>query len=135
MRWEEAALRYHHQTGGPNLLDTEVHLMISDVSMPINRRLALLETTCSAMWILLKNYTGATDEELLAEIQALDQTRRSEGRFAAAPRDCPNCGKRLLAPNTPKCSWCGADVPPAVTQSARPPKEEEIGGDDEPSTP
>lgn len=77
------------------------------------RRIDALEMSCAALWELLKEKNGYTDAELVDVIRKLDSSDgQMDGRVASNTRVCPQCGHKLLTRSSPKCSWCGADLPP-----------------------
>lgn len=70
-------------------------------------RLALLT---EALWVLLKEKTGATDEELLDKVREVDLSDGYlDGKVRRETVDCPSCG-RTLAQRKNTCIYCGAKV-------------------------
>jgi hypothetical protein len=83
-----------------------------EVTLRLESRLDYLELACAGLWELLKQRHGYSDEELVAAIQAVDaRDGTSDGKIGRASRTCPNCQRKLLTRDSPKCSWCGADLP------------------------
>jgi hypothetical protein len=80
--------------------------------MPVDARVHHLELACAGLWELLKTKLGATDEELIAAIQKVDEADGTrDGRVGhSANAVCPQCGRKLLTHGSPRCSWCGADL-------------------------
>jgi len=80
--------------------------------MPVESRLDQLELACAGLWTLLQQKHGYTEEELIAAITEVDaRDGLVDGRMGQASRTCPHCHRRLLARDSPKCSWCGCDLP------------------------
>ena len=67
------------------------------------RRLSLL---CSAMWSLLKEATGLTDEKLAARIRELEGESKGPAAIRPSTRRCPNCGK-VNEDRRKRCLYCG----------------------------
>lgn len=63
-----------------------------------------LMTTTAAMWSLVKEKTGATDEELLARVKKLE-AEQAEGRVAVK---CGKCG-RTVPSGKKRCMYCGEE--------------------------
>jgi hypothetical protein len=81
-------------------IGTDVQLL----KMDIERLLMITE----ALWGILKEKHGCTDEELISRIQTIDMSDgRLDGKVAKqAPSACPKCG-RAMARNRPVCMYCG----------------------------
>ena len=62
-----------------------------------------------ALWILLKQQHGHTDETLVALLEEIDlRDGKLDGRVSATPpRYCTQCG-RVLPKTKPFCIYCGA---------------------------
>lgn len=84
-------------------------------SAPVNEILSMdierLFLITAALWTLLKEKHGYTDDDLarrIEEIDALDG--RIDGRIAKMERpDCPHCHRKQVGP-LPVCLYCGAKV-------------------------
>ena len=58
-----------------------------------------------ALWDILKEHHGYTDDELIRRITEIDF---SDGKVAkSAPIECPNCARKLTG-KRPRCLYCGA---------------------------
>ena len=70
-----------------------------------------LSLVTEALWLILKEKHGCTDEELVTKIDEIDmRDGRRDGKVAKrAPRTCPKCG-RTLTRGTPKCLYCGQEI-------------------------
>ena len=66
--------------------------------------------TCEAMWTILRDKLGVTDEELIARVNEIDLSDgRLDGKVRKTPVSCPKC-KRTISPRFPKCMYCGQAV-------------------------
>jgi hypothetical protein len=93
--------------------DTHSHL--KSASSDINelarhvRKLALVN---QALYELLKERTGITDEDLRRRIEAIDRRDgAANAKLDAAPLKCPKCGGTVTA-GALSCQSCGATVAP-----------------------
>jgi len=64
-----------------------------------------------ALWTLLKENHGHTDEELTRRIEAIDlRDGKLDGKVAKGPpRRCPTCNRTLLG-RRPVCLYCGQRI-------------------------
>ncbi|MCB1125876.1 MAG: hypothetical protein KDM81_05230 [Verrucomicrobiae bacterium] len=63
-----------------------------------------------ALWTLLQEQHGYTEEQLIQRIQEIDlEDGRLDGRIAQERPDCPQCGRKLIG-QRPVCLYCGAAV-------------------------
>ena len=70
-------------------------------------RLAL---AVEALWTIVQDVTGATDEQLMERITEVDMKDGvRDGKVKRPARDCPKC-KRKIPPRSPRCIYCGTDV-------------------------
>ena len=77
----------------------------------LQQRVDTLELACAALWKLLKEHNGLTDEQLQAmihEVDAADGT--ADGKVTVQGGVCPHCGQRVLSRTAGKCLWCGAPL-------------------------
>lgn len=101
-------------TKKPNVVSpSDIRSAAESVVMPLERRVDSLELACSAMWELLKDQHGFTDEQLTVKMQELDaRDGRIDGEITPESEEkCPSCGRSVLTKRGPKCLWCGADLP------------------------
>jgi hypothetical protein len=84
---------------------SDIHCLASD----IERLLMVTE----ALWGILKERHGYTDEDLAERIQEIDlRDGQLDGRVAKGePKKCPNC-ERVLIGERPVCLYCGHCVRP-----------------------
>jgi hypothetical protein len=81
---------------------------ISELTRQV-RKLALVN---QALYELLKERTGITDEDLRRRVEAIDKRDgAANGRIDAAPLKCPECGGSFTA-GALACQSCGAAVAP-----------------------
>ena len=74
-------------------------------------RMDQLLLVCAAMWELLSEKTGLTENDLatrIAEIDARDGV--ADGKMTYTPVKCPQC-QRTIFPKQQKCLYCGAARP------------------------
>lgn len=61
-----------------------------------------------AMWSLLKDKMGVTEEDLISRMVEIDiSDGRPDGKVTVGVRKCGKCG-RTLSPRHRKCLYCGA---------------------------
>ncbi len=78
----------------------------TDVQM-LEDRLERAMLACEAMWMLLRDKTGATDQELADRITDLDLSDGVlDGKVRKSTQACAKCG-RALSPRFAKCMYCG----------------------------
>jgi len=82
---------------------TEVDLLRMDVE-----RLLII---CEALWTILKEQHGCTDEDLARRMAEIDMRDGAlDGKVAKGPPAmCPHC-KRTLHKRRPWCLYCGGQV-------------------------
>lgn len=71
---------------------------------------ALGRTTlaCQALWELVRERVGLTEDELLAKMTEVDlRDGVQDGRMSPTVIACPQCGKPSNTKNT-RCMYCGA---------------------------
>ncbi|MBT3191280.1 MAG: hypothetical protein HN341_01865 [Verrucomicrobia bacterium] len=65
-----------------------------------------------ALWTILKEQHGYTEDDLIARVEAIDMRDGVlDGRVAksAVKPDCPECGRKLMG-RRPVCLYCGTEV-------------------------
>jgi len=73
-------------------------------------KLDSLALTCQAMWEILRERDGITDEVLIAKMTEIDlRDGRADGRMSSAGVPCKNCG-RELSRHRERCLYCGTAV-------------------------
>jgi len=79
----------------------------------LEQRLDRALLTLEAMWTLLRERSGVTDEELVQRIVELDESDGFlDGKVRRPPRSCPHCG-RTTPLRFARCLYCGEVVSPA----------------------
>ena len=72
-------------------------------------RLDRLSLVCMAMWSLLQEKTGLTEEDLLARVELLDlMDGEADGKATVRVRPCGSCD-RPLGPRHRRCIYCGTE--------------------------
>jgi hypothetical protein len=80
---------------------------LADLAATVER----LSLTCRAMWELLRERAGVTDEELLDKVRELDlRDGQLDGRAAPAPLACSSCARANNARRR-TCLYCGCELP------------------------
>jgi hypothetical protein len=70
-------------------------------------RMALLNL---ALWSILKEKLGLTDDEITQRVETLDlQDGKLDGKISGTPIDCQDCG-RTLHQRHRKCLYCGFEM-------------------------
>jgi hypothetical protein len=62
-----------------------------------------------ALWQLLRDKLGVTEDELRSMIQSIEQTQSRQA--SQGPLLCPHC-HRPTGSHLPKCMYCGQDLGP-----------------------
>ena len=71
-------------------------------------RLALVT---EALWTLLRERAGLTDQQLVERIQEVDLSDgQLDGKVRRPPVDCPACSRKVSRRNR-RCLYCGAELP------------------------
>ncbi len=92
---------------------TEARIIAEDTVRATELKVQALELTCAAMWTILKDKLGVTDEELIHAIHEVDaRDGVVDGKIGQAARVCPHCQRKVLTRNPTKCAWCGGDLAP-----------------------
>ncbi len=80
-----------------------------ETAQDLERRLEKLLLLTRAMWTLVQERTGITEEQLLrraTEIDLLDG--RADGKVSVRASMCTQCN-RTVAPRHPRCIYCGEE--------------------------
>ncbi len=76
----------------------------------VDDRLERLAMTCEALWTILRDKLGVTEEELLNRITEIDLSNGAlDGKAKKVSVSCPKCG-RTIARRFPNCMYCGQPV-------------------------
>ncbi len=69
-----------------------------------------LHLVTQAMWTLLQEKSGLTDEDLAERVRQVDLTDgKLDGRVRQQAAPCPQCG-RMVSRKRPRCMYCGAEL-------------------------
>lgn len=72
-----------------------------------------LALSCAAMWELLSDKLGVTEQELMAKIEEIDlRDGKLDGKIARVTQDCPDC-RRVNNGKRVRCLYCGTALPRA----------------------
>ena len=72
-------------------------------------RLDRLTLACMAMWSLLREKTGLTEEDLMERVNQIDLADgKEDGRLKLGVLKCAQCG-RVMSQRHTRCLYCGAD--------------------------
>lgn len=78
----------------------------------LHRHVRKLALVSQALYELLKESTGITDEDLRRRIELIDKRDgAADGKLDAAPLKCPKCGGAVTAGGL-SCKTCGAMAAP-----------------------
>lgn len=70
-----------------------------------------LSLSCAAMWELLSEKLGVTDQQLMAKIEEIDmRDGKLDGKMATETRACTSCGRSNNAKRG-RCLYCGTNLP------------------------
>jgi hypothetical protein len=70
-----------------------------------------LTLACQAMWELLRDHIGFTDDHLKAKIHEIDARDGTiDGKIGAELIDCLHCGQKAST-TKPRCVYCGHLLP------------------------
>jgi hypothetical protein len=76
-----------------------------------NERVDQLLLVCAAMWELVKEKTGITEEELINRVAILDaKDGVADGKLTQTPVKCPKCN-RVVSGKHSRCLYCGNQLP------------------------
>ena len=65
---------------------------------------------CEALWSLIRDKFGLTDEDLIHRMNDIDLSDgRLDGKVQKAAYACPSCG-RTISRRIPKCMYCGQAI-------------------------
>jgi len=75
----------------------------------LNRRMDSLLLINMAMWSILEQKLGVTEEELSQRITDIDlRDGKLDGRVGTSAQECPTCG-RVMSVRHQRCMYCGQE--------------------------
>jgi len=79
---------------------------IQSVKADIEKLLMITE----ALWSLLKDQHGYSDEELAKRVEEIDmRDGKLDGKVSSPPTQCPSCN-RPVSRKRPTCFYCGMEI-------------------------
>ena len=85
--------------------------LTQDHARQTEERLERLLLVSAALWELLRERTGLTEEDLMAKVMEIDgRDGTLDGKLPQTPIACPDCG-RAVYPRHQTCLYCGAKLP------------------------
>jgi len=77
----------------------------------LEERIDKLTLVCYAMWDLLREKSGVTEEDLVSRVAILDAADgEADGKISKKVRPCVHCG-RPVASRHQQCLYCGVSQP------------------------
>ncbi|MDY6836104.1 MAG: hypothetical protein SVY53_15030 [Chloroflexota bacterium] len=68
-----------------------------------------LTIICRAMWELLREKNGLSEEQLIEKVKEVDLLDgKLDGKVRLSAKECSSCG-RLMSPRHSRCMYCGTD--------------------------
>ena len=81
------------------------------MTIPLDARISKLSLICRAMWSLMQQHMGVTEEDLLKRITEIDgMDGRIDGRVIKLALQCPKC-KSVVCRQFNRCLFCGYEPP------------------------
>ena len=98
------------QTAGEmtSRIAADVRTQTENMQFDVEKLLMITE----ALWTLMKEQHGYSDDDLIRVIQDIDlRDGKLDGKVAKAEvrPDCPQCGRKLIG-KRPVCLYCGTEV-------------------------
>ena len=79
---------------------------VRDVAAELERT----QLACAAMWSILQEKLGVSDEDLIARINEIDLSDgKLDGKVRKGAVSCPKCN-RTISQRLPKCLYCGQAI-------------------------
>jgi hypothetical protein len=106
--WQDSLARDAHEEAMEAASDARHAVTLTDEVVHRVERLALMS---QALWSLLRDRLGVTDEELMDVAKDLDLSDGyRDGRVRHASRKCPSC-HRMVGKHHLRCIYCGTLMP------------------------
>ena len=91
-----------------NMAESKAQRARNDVQH-IEQRLDQLVLANMALWSLLQEKTGLTEQDLLDRVQEIDLADgQADGKARKPPVKCAECG-RMMSPRHKRCIYCGTE--------------------------
>ncbi|MEX0653638.1 MAG: hypothetical protein WD534_15415 [Phycisphaeraceae bacterium] len=75
----------------------------------LEERIERLSLVCMAMWSMIQDKTGLTEEQLLQRVKAIDMMDgQADGKASRGVSKCRQC-QRVMSPRHQQCIYCGAE--------------------------
>ncbi|HLO98642.1 MAG TPA: hypothetical protein VK171_08615 [Fimbriimonas sp.] len=89
----------------------DARMVAEQTTQTLELRIQSLELTCAALWTILKEQNGYTDDQLVRAIHEVDaRDGVVDGKITQSAKVCPHCNRKVLTRNPTKCAWCGGDL-------------------------
>jgi hypothetical protein len=85
----------------------------NEQTQQLEERLDKLTLVCMAMWSLLQQTSGLTEEQLIERVEQIDKLDGvADGKITRQAAPCPAC-KRMMSLRHKRCIYCGHERPVA----------------------
>ena len=85
---------------------TDARRQVADLSARLDRAMLV----CEALWTVVRDRVGVTEEELIARVNEVDLSDgQLDGKVRRSAVACPRC-KRTIARRFKKCVYCGQPI-------------------------
>lgn len=79
--------------------------------LPLIQQVERLTLVCEAMWSLIQEHTGVSEQDLSQRVTDLDlEDGVIDGKHTKTPVDCPDCGSKVCRTFS-RCLFCGYKAP------------------------
>lgn len=91
-----------------------------DQMVSVEMKLNTITLACQAMWELLQESQGLTNEQLQQKMEEVDlRDGKLDGRISPVVETCTQCGRKTSRRRS-NCLYCGEPLPPAEVFGMRP---------------
>lgn len=81
----------------------------------LQRKADALTIACQALWEIVRDGLGASEQQLLDKMQEIDlRDGQEDGRTTNSLQNCPHCTRGSNA-NRRNCLYCGNPLPPSAS--------------------
>lgn len=86
---------------------------VENQTAELSRTVESLTLSCQAMWELLRERSGLTDEMLMQRMQEIDlRDGKADGKMGLNTVNCPACSRPNHSRHE-RCLYCGTTLPPS----------------------